>query len=210
MKKRFGLTIKIFLFAVLSVLFMAFSFGCGELGKVDQGRTIAYDKGKGEFTIIEDRNYADPKNPDYSILPPHTYKVPADPGEMGAEPKPGLRMKLDTKNNQITIFDTATQNFKTIDYKLIEQKENVDPKDPLVYDKAADKAKKFPLVDREKKTITLYSKRLKTLTTFTLPDEYFALPDYTWDAGDELRIYYKEKGVALRVMNITKTDIFKK
>jgi hypothetical protein len=130
--------------------------------------------------------------------------------EMGPEPKAGYRMKLDTKKNQIIIYDTVTQNFLTIDYKLVDQKENLDPKDPLVYDKAADKAKKFPVIDKEKKTITVYSKRLKIMTTFTPPDEYFARSDKTWDAGDEVRIYYKEEGKAKRFMNLSKTDIFKK
>jgi len=36
------------------------------------------------------------------------------------------------------------------------------------------------------------------------------MPENTWDAGDEVRIYYKEAGKALRFMNISKTDIFKK
>ena len=35
-------------------------------------------------------------------------------------------------------------------------------------------------------------------------------PDETWDAGDEARVYYKEEGKALRFMNISKTNIFKK
>lgn len=210
MRKRFALTKNLFFFAILSALFMAVSFGCGELGQVDQGRVIVYDKEKREVTLIQDRNFEDPHNPDYSILPPHTYKIPDDPGEMGPEPKQGKRMKMDKKKNQIVIFDMVTQDFKTIDYKLIDQKEKVDAKDVLVYDKAADKAKKFPVVDREKKTITVYSKRLQTLVTFTVPDEYFAMPDDTWDAGDEVRVYYKEPGKALRLMNISKTDIFKK
>ena len=210
MRRRHAMTNKIFFFAILSILSIALAFGCGELGKVDQGRVIAYDKEKGEITIIEDKNYQDPKNPDYSILPPHVYTIPEVRSEMGAEPKQGKRMKLIPEKSQIIIFDTATQNFKTIDFKLIDQKEKVDPKDPLVYDKAAEKAKKFPVIDREKKTITIYSKRLKTLTTFNVADEYFALPDDTWDSGDEIRIYYKEKGKALRIMNISKTDIFKK
>lgn len=81
---------------------------------------------------------------------------------------------------------------------------------PQVYDKAADKPKSFPVVDREKKAITVYSKRQKILTTFSVPDEYFALPDNTWDSGDEVRIYYKEEGKARRFMNLSKTDIFKK
>lgn len=207
--RRYIMSKKLNLIIILAVLSFALVFGCGELGKVDQGRVIEYDKEKRMVTLIQDKK-ADPGKPDYNTLPPHTYSLPTDPMEMGPEPKAGYRMKLDTKNNQIVIFDAATQNFKTIDYKLIDQKENVDPKDPLVYDKASDKAKKFPVVDKEKKAITIYSKRLKTLTTFSVPDEYFALPDKTWDAGDEVRIYYKETGKALRFMNITKTDIFKK
>ncbi|MDP3283883.1 MAG: hypothetical protein Q8M56_05605, partial [Desulfobacterales bacterium] len=88
--------------------------------------------------------------------------------------------------------------------------ENVGKDDPLIYDKAADKSKTFPMIDRGKKAITVYSKRQKILTTFSLPDEYFALPDNTWDSGDEVRIYYKEEGKARRFMNLSKTDIFKK
>lgn len=200
---------RLFLLTFLAVLSFALVTGCGELGMVDQGRVIEYDKEKRLVTLIQDKK-ADPGKPDYNTLPPHTYTLPTDPMEMGPEPTAGYRMKMDTEKNQITIFDPVTQGFKTIDYKIIEQKEKVEPRDPLVFDRAADKAKKFPVVDREKKTITVYSKRLKILTTFTLPDEYFALPDKTWAAGDEVRIYYKEPGKALRFMNITKTDIFKK
>jgi hypothetical protein len=75
---------------------------------------------------------------------------------------------------------------------------------PLVADK------KFPMVDKEKKAITVYSGRQKLLVTFSVPEEYLALPDNTWEAGDEVRIYYKEPGKAARFMNITRTDIFKK
>jgi hypothetical protein len=188
---------------LLVVLTGVFLTGCGELGKVDQGRVIAFDKEKKEVTLIQDKK-ADIGKPDYSILPPHKYLIPTDPNEMGAEPKAGMRMKLDAEKKQITIFDPASQNFKTLDYTLVEQKEKVAKDDPLVKDK------KFPLVDKEKKAITIYSGRQKLLTTFSLPEEYLSLPPATWDAGDEVRIYYKEEGKALRLMNITKTDIFKK
>ena len=114
---------KLSLFMILTVLSSVFVLACGELGKVDQGRVIEFDKGKWTVTIIKDRK-SDPKNPDYSYLPPVTYELPKDPKEMGPLPKVGKRMKLDTKNNQIVIFDTAAQNFKTITYKLIEQKED--------------------------------------------------------------------------------------
>jgi len=183
--------------------------GCSEPGKVDQGRVIKYDKDTKTMVMIRDKAN-DTQNPDYTYLPPVTYTMPTDPAEMGPEPKAGGRMKIDNKKNQITIFDPATQNFKTIDFVMVDYKENIDKNHPLVYDKEADKAKKFPVVDKDKKTVTIYSGRQKTLSVIQLPEEYFAMPDNTWDAGDEARVYYKEEGKALRFMNISKTNIFKK
>lgn len=185
------------------------TLGCGELGKVDQGRVVAFDKTKRTVTFIRDKN-ADSKNPDYSVLPPVTFTLPDDPKETGPEPKAGMRMKLDVANKQVVLFDPTGPGFKTVPIAIIEQKGKVDPEDPLVFDKLAGKPKPFPLVDRVNKTVTLYSKRQKTLITFSVPEEYLKLPDQTWDAGDEVRVYYKEEGKALRFMNVTKTDIFKK
>jgi hypothetical protein len=191
------------LMTVLLALPLMLVAGCGEYGKVDQGRVIKYDKEKRLVTLIQDSR-AEPGNPDYNTLPPHSYALPTDAHETGPEPKAGLRMKLDVDNDDIVIFDPATQNFKTIHFKLVEKKTGVERSDPLVT------GKKFPLVDKGKKTITIYSGRQKILETFVVPDEYIDLPEYTWDAGDEVRIYYKEPGKARRFMNISKTDIFKK
>lgn len=207
--RRHTMIKKIGFFAALTVLSFGLLLACGKLGNVDQGRVIEFDAEKGTVTIIRDLK-ADPMKPDYTHLPPYTYEMPKDPSEIGALPKAGKRMKLDTEKKQIVIFDAASQNFKTIDYKLIDQKDNVGKDDPLVYDKAADKPKSFPVIDKEKKVITVYSKRQKILTAFSLPDEYFALPADTWDSGDEVRIYYKTEGKASRFMNISRTDIFKK
>jgi len=178
------------------------AFGCGEMGKVDQGRVIAFDKDKETVTFIQDIK-RDPAHPDYSGAP-HVYSLPKEPTEMGADPKAGLRMKLDTKNREIVIYDPATKGMKKITYTLIDQKEGVGKSSPLVVEK------KFPIVDKDKKAITVYSGRQKLLVTFSVPDEYLAMPPDTWEAGDEVRVYYKEAGKALRFMNITKTDIFKK
>jgi hypothetical protein len=190
------------LVASLAATLVLGGFGCGEMGKVDQGRVIAFDKNKETVTFIVDVKH-DPANPDYSGAP-LTFALPKDPMERGEDPKAGKRMKLDAKSREIVIYDPATQSMKKITYTLIDQKEGVAKDDPLV------KGKKFPLVEKDKKAITIYSGRQKLLTTFSLPEEYFALPDDTWEAGDEVRIYYKEPGKAARFMNITKTDIFKK
>ncbi|HYA01518.1 MAG TPA: DUF4881 domain-containing protein [Syntrophobacteria bacterium] len=194
---------------LLVVLPLLFLFGCTDFGKVDQGRVVKYDKEKQLVTIIRDVKH-DPANPNYSYLPPLTYSLPAKPAEMGPEPKAGGRMKIDKEKKQIIIFDPGAQNFKTIDIQIVDAKENVERQDPLVYDAAEKKAKKLPAVDKEKKTVTLYSGRQKLFIVFSVPEEYFAMPDSTWDAGDEARIYYKEEGKALRFMNISKTDIFRR
>lgn len=183
--------------------------GCTDYGKVDQGRVIKYDPATKTMVFIRDKAN-DTQNPDYSYLPPITYTLPANPDENGPEPKAGGRMKIDNKKNQIIIFDPTTQNLKTIDFIMVDFRESIDKEHPLVYDKDAGKAKKFPVVDKDKKTVTIYSGRQKTLSVIQLPEEYFALPDSTWDAGDEARVYYKEEGKALRFMNISKTNIFKK
>jgi hypothetical protein len=190
------------LVATLTATLLLGGFGCGEQGKVDQGRVIAFDKDKSTVTLINDVKH-DAANPDYSGAPV-TFALPTDPAERGEDPKPGLRMKLDTKTREIVIYDPAAKAMKKITYTLIDQKENVGKNSPLVVEK------KFPIVDKDKKAITVYSGRQKLLVTFSVPEEYMALPASTWEAGDEVRVYYKEPGKALRFMNITRTDIFKK
>ena len=190
------------LVASLAATLVLGGLGCGEMGKVDQGRVIAFDNAKETVTFVSDVKM-DPANPDYSGAP-MTFSLPTEPMDRGEDPKAGKRMKLDAKAREIFIYDTGTQSIKKITYTLIDQKANVGKDDPLV------KGKKFPLVEKDKKAITIYSGRQKLLTTFSLPEEYFALPDDTWEAGDEVRVYYKEPGKCLRFMNITRTDIFKK
>jgi hypothetical protein len=202
--------LRFFLLLSLCLLSTLVSAGCDNgFGKVDQGRVIEFDKRKRTITIIRDVS-ADPRNPSYTRLPPVTFELPQDPDEMGEEPKAGYCMKLDAAKNQITIFDPAAQGFKTIEYKPIYQKERVERDDELVFDKHADKARKFPVIDRSGKTITVYSSGQKILMTFLVPDQYCALPEKTWDTGDEVRIYYREEGKALRFMNISRTNIFNK
>jgi hypothetical protein len=193
------------LIITLAVLTIALS-GCN-FGKVDQGRTVQYDKEKKVVTIIRDTG--DEKNPKYEG-PPVSYKMPDDPKEIGPEPKAGGRLNLDVAKQQITIFNPVSKKIETIPITIIDKKENVDKNDPLVFDVSQGKPKKFPVVDKDRKTITVYSSRQKLLVTFSLPDEYFNLPADTWDAGDVVRIYYKEEGKAKRFMNVTKTDIYKK
>lgn len=199
---------RIGLFATLMGFALMCAAGC-ELGTVDQGRVVKYDRDKRQVTIIRD-SASDPKNPQYDHLPPLTYELPDLASETGPEPAAGGRLKLDTKNRQIVIYDDAAKNFRTIEYTLIDQRENVSASDPAVFDRSEGRPVRFPVVDREKKTISIYSATQKMLVTFSLPEEYFSLPDHTWEAGDVVRIYYKKEGKAERFMNVSKTDIYKK
>jgi len=195
---------------LLSIALLTFgALGCDEYGKVDQGRVIAFDKEKQTVTVIEDKNM-DSQNPDYAILPPHTYTMPTDPAERGADPKVGMRLKLDVDAKVIKIFNTQTQTIEDLPITIVDVQKDIAKDHPLVFDKEKNAAKKFPVVDKDKKTISIYSGRQKMLATFSVPDAYNDFPENTWDAGDEVRIYWKEKGKAIRFMNITKTDIFKK
>lgn len=187
--------------ALWPLLLWVFLPGCGTFGRVNQGRVIHFDREKGLVTFIEDSNYREPGKPRYDVLPPVTIRVPDDPAAMGPAPQAGKLMLLDTRNRTVVLFDTGAQTLKTVSYTLIGQRDNVFKDDARVA------GAKFPIVDRVKKTITVYLAGQRQLVTFSVPEEYFALPDDTWKAGDEIRYYYKDPGLALRLMNITRTEL---
>jgi len=195
--------------AAASLVFSLAGCNKDDYPKVEQGRTIAFNKDTKEVTVIHD-SAMDPQKPLYDVLPPSVFKLPVDPAETGPEPKFGQRLKLDTDKKVITIFDTKTQKIVDVPIMIVDLQQSIDKEHPLVFDKEAKKAKKFPVVDKEKKTVTIYSGRQKMLCTFSVPDQYIGYPESAWDSGDEVRLTYRTPGQALRFMNISKTDIFKK
>jgi hypothetical protein len=180
--------------------------GCSsEYGKVIQAKVISYDKEKKTVhLILEGEHHFGLENQVFDKLPPVTFSLPTEPMDMGPEPRAGMRMLLDTESNKMTIYDKDSNTFKNVNFAVVDKQKGVDKNDPRV------QGKSFPIVDKDKKTLTVYSSRWKTLMTFALPDEYLGMPPATWDSGDIVRIYYKEDGKALRFMNVSKTDIFKK
>jgi len=192
---------------VLTGLMLA---GCGDYGKVEQGRTVAFDKEKSQVTIIIDNNLDVKKQPNYQTLPPHVYTLPTVAAERGADPSPGLRMGFDVEKKIITMYNPKTKAFEELPFEVKDDHQNVDVRrrHPLVWDPATRRAFKFPKIDAAERTITIYSRRQLRLSTIKLSETDFAkYKDSEWDAGDEVRIYYKEQGKSLRFMNITKTDI---
>jgi hypothetical protein len=181
---------------------LLFGLGCSNSGKVEQGRVIAFDHQKGLVTIIRDSTGSADK-PSYDVLPPITVKIPQDADEMGPAPAAGKRLLFDTQNRKLVVYDAAAGAIKTIAYIPVLELANVAADDHRV------KGVKFPVINRESKTITLYSSRDKKLVTFTVADEHLALPEDTWQAGDDVRYYFKQPDQALRMMNVSKTNVMK-
>jgi hypothetical protein len=177
--------------------------GCGGFGRVNQGQVVEYQRSKGLVTLIADSNYQDPSHPRFDVLPAVTIRTPEDPKEMGPDPEAGKLLSLDYANRRAVIFDAATQSLRSVPYTLISEQDDVAPTDVRV------SKTRFPLVDRSKRTIVIYAAGDRKLIEVSVPEEYNALPADTWKIGDEIRYYYKDPGRALRLMNVSKTDLNK-
>jgi hypothetical protein len=198
---------------ILPALLVLASFmlaGCGEYGQVEQGRTVYFDREKSIVGIVVDDNIDPKKPPNYATLPAHFYALPTDPIERGENPTPAKRMNLDVEKKLITMYDTNAKAFEDLPFDVVEDHKDVDVRrrHPLVWDQSTRRAIRFPRVNAAERTVQIYSRRQLRLTTLTLSEADFAkYKDKEWDAGDEVRIYYKAQGKAQRFMNITKTDI---
>ena len=171
--------------------------GCTDYGSVEQGRVIAYNKKSGQVTLIRDSTGGQASQAVYDTLPAISVQSPQDPDEMGPEPQAGRLMGVDLKNRVITIYDNAAQQFRTIPYTPVEERHDVA------------KGTGFPLIDKTKRTVSLYWREEHTVITFPASDDLLALPADTWKGGDIVRYYFKNPGQALRMMNVTRTDLSK-
>ena len=190
--------------------------GCGQYGEVEQGRAVAFDKEKSIVTIVVDTN-KDPKKPAaYTGLPTHQFVLPSVASERGADPTPALRMNLDVEKKTITMYNPKDNKIEDLKFEVLKDEQNVEVRrrHPLVWDAAANKAKKFPEFDAANKVIKIYSSRQSRYTEIKLSEADFGkYQGDQWNAGDECRFYYKvgpkdgKPGESLRFYNITKTDI---
>ncbi len=183
------------LFAVTLAAGLISLTACGDFGQVSQGRVIAYDAAARRVTLIPEGDSAGSSSP--GVLPPVTVDAPANPAEMGPAPSAGGLMKVDAKKHTLVIYNRISQAFQTVVYTPLGEKTNVAKKPGP------------PVVDRAAKTITFYAAADKRLITFAAPEELLSLPANTWQSGDVVRYYYKNPTQALRMMNVTKTDLSK-
>ena len=177
--------------------------GCTRFGQVNQGRVVAYDKARGVVTLISDSNYRDPAHPRFDVLPAVSVRVPSDRREMGPEPASGCLMRLDWQNAQATYYHAASGSLRTAVFTPVDRRQPIPPDDSRV------KGRRFPVYDRAAKTITVYSPSERALVVLSVSPELTALPEETWRVGDDVRYYYKDPAQALRLMNVTRTDLDK-
>lgn len=182
---------------------------CGlKFGDVIQGRAVAFDEKAQTVSLILDSNPEEGQS-DYDILPPRVFKVPTEKSEMGPQPIPGLRMNLNTDKNTITLYNPQENKFETLSFTLVSKTPNVAPKEV--------QGRELPEINVEKNQITLYSRSQKLLVEIQVtPEQLAKYPEpYQWESGDIIRIYYeptkdKDQSQALRLMNVTRTNIFNK
>ena len=172
---------------------LALLAGCNFDGGVEQGRCVAFDPAAKTMTIVVDVTH-DQFNPHYSGGV-HTFKLPVEAKDMGPAPMVGGRLMIDINKSVVLLYDQASKSVRELPVQFTDVE-----------------GKTFPVVDKEQSSVTVYSARLKALITFKVPAAALDLPPYAWTAGHEMRVAFRnaEKGQAIRVMNVTKTNIFKK
>lgn len=187
---------------LIALFAFCLSLAACDFGQVEQGRCVAYNPDTKTFVLVLDVKH-DVVNPSYTggVV---TYTMPADPAEIGPEPVPGGRVMIDHEKSEVILYKDG--KLENVPVQFTDVQKGIKANNPKV------KGVKYPIVNKEEGTVTEYSRRMQEIVTFKVPAEYLDLPDTIWEAGDECRIYYKEnaKHQALRFMNVSKTNIFKK
>ncbi|MBD5642063.1 MAG: DUF4881 domain-containing protein [Desulfovibrio sp.] len=190
-------------FALVLVVALALCLAaCDFNGGVEQGRCVAYNPDEKTVTLVVDTTL-DQHNPHYNGGV-HVFKLPENPLDMGPAPVAGGLLMVQPDKNLVLYYDRETGTVKEMPIEMVAEEKGVNAKSPSV------KGKTFPVIDKAKGTVTVYSPRLEELLTFKVSPEALELPAYTWELGDEVRIAIRkdQPGHAIRFMNVSKTSIF--
>lgn len=189
------------LFITLILGFSLCLAACDFNGGVEQGRCVAFNADAKTLTLVEDTSL-DQHNPHYSGKV-FTFKLPVDEIDMGPVPEPGGLLQVEPEKNQVLIYNEETKSIQELPIQM-EVVKGVSAKDERL------KGKSFPIIDKDNSTITVYSPRLEALITFKASPAELAMPKFTWQLGEEVRVAYRNdnKEQAIRVMNVSKTSIF--
>ena len=169
------------LFKVLFAFCLTLSLCSPAFAADTYGRVVAYDKDAKKMTFIEDAlGWSNPKRPEFTVLPAKEVTLAEDPGDMA--PKAGGRLRVDYQAKEIIIYNAKTGAIDTFPIEIVSMTEAVEQDNPLVA------GKKFPVIEKEKAEITLYSRRQKNVATIKVPADYMDLPDATWDDGHNIKV----------------------
>ncbi|WP_297670164.1 DUF4881 domain-containing protein [uncultured Desulfovibrio sp.] len=178
--------------------------GCDLKGGVEQGRCVAFEKGKSATIVAETLDMGKGTyNEASKVL---TYKLPVAARDMGPTPETGGLLAADPDKGFVLVYDKAAMKVAKLAVNFTDVEKNVDAKHPKVKDKT------FPVIDKSQQTVTVYASGMKALLTFKIPAEAAGYDDSAWKFGNELRVAFlnASKDQALRIMNCTKTSIYKR
>jgi len=166
---------------MLPILCICLFLGSPAFGADTFGRVVAYDKAEKKMTFIEDAlGWSNPQRPEFTVVPAKQVVLAEDPGDM--TPKAGGRLRVDYEKKEIIIYNSATGKIDTLPIEIVSMTNDVTPDNALVA------GKKFPMIDKDKAEVTLYSGRQKNVATIKLPKELMTLPDSTWDDGHNIKV----------------------
>lgn len=175
------------------ILALGAAAGCRRFGTVNQGWVVEYLAAEGKITLI----------PDSGPATPVTILVPENPAEMGPPPAAGRLVGVDMRERQFTVFDPGSRSLKKVPFTLLSQADSVRRDDPRIT------GRRLPVIDQERGTAIIYVPHERRLLTVRLAGESLVLPAETWRVGELIRYYYKDPQRALRLMNVSRTDINK-
>ena len=166
---------------MLPILCICLFLGSPAFGADTFGRVVTYDKAEKKMTFIEDAlGWSNPQRPEFTVLPAKQVVLAEDPGDMA--PKAGGRLRVDYEKKEIIIYNSETGKIDTLPIEIVSMTNDVAPDNALVA------GKKFPMIDKDKAEVTLYSGRQKNVATIKLPKELMTLPDSTWDDGHNIKV----------------------
>jgi hypothetical protein len=178
--------------------------GCDLKGGVEQGRCVAFEKGKSATIVAETLDMGKGTYSEASKV--LTYKLPVAARDMGPTPETGGLLAADPDKGFVLVYDKTAKKVAKLAVNFTDVEKNVDAKHPKV------KGKTFPVIDKSQQTVTVYASGMKALLTFKIPAEAAGYDDSAWTFGNELRVAFlnASKDQALRIMNCTKTSIYKR
>lgn len=102
---------------------------CGDFGKVEQGRVVAFDAAQQTVTMIVDLSPQRGK-PDYSGVPARSFKLPEDPSERGALPKVGPLLQLQLEPPTLLVWSAEQQQVLRFPAEQVAAEQEVDSRSP--------------------------------------------------------------------------------